>query len=284
MLSTEITNTQKSKAMKIYIMTDLEGVSGVVDFEWRKDESPPNMLKRQRYSRLLTGEVNAAVDGCFAAGATEVLVDDAHGGAYTIDFENVDKRCSVLHGKFRPGMMSCLDSSFDAMLMIGAHAMARTPGGVLYHTMSLDTREIRLNGIPHGEFGIFAFKAGAYNVPTIMISGDEAACREGKRFIKGLVAVAVKKGLSRYSAVSIAPERAREMIREGVIEAIGKLKHIKPYKLKAPFTYQEDGYPDGDKKIESSHPDDLPKVWTTGPMIKARTAKELIKKVWGQKV
>ena len=270
--------------MRVYIMTDLEGVAGVIDWEKRKDESLSNIAKRQRYARLLTGEVNAAVEGCFKAGATEVLVEDAHGSGYTIDFETFDKRATIYHGFQRPRIMTPIDASFDAMIMIGAHARARTRGAVLYHTMSTEIREIRINGREVGEFGIFAFVAGIFNIPAVMISGDSAACLEARKLIPGITAVEVKKGFSRYSAVSLSKEAARDAIAKNVERSLKNIKKIKPYRLKPPFTYQEDTYTGKEEDFQTSHPDKLPKDWTRGPMVKAKTALELIQKVWGRKV
>lgn len=269
--------------MKIYVVTDLEGVSGVVEFEDRKDESPTNLALRQKYSRLLAGEVNAAIDGAFAAGATEVLVNDCHGGAYTIDFELLDPRATVIHGRARPTWMVGLDASFDAMFSLGVHAMARTRGGVLYHSMSAKVREIRLNGKPIGELGLEAFCAGAVGVPLTLVSGDVAACREAEALIPNVATVAVKAGLSRYSASAHPPAKAREMIRRGAIKAMKRIKEVTPFVLEPPFTYQEDIFgEEGDTR--ASNPADLPDVWTTREEICAETAQELIQKVWASEV
>jgi D-amino peptidase len=269
--------------MKIYVMTDLEGVSGVVAFEDRKDESPWNVALRQKYSRLLAGEVNAAVEGAFAAGATEVLIDDSHGGGYTIDVELLDERARILHGRERPRIMAGLDESFDGMLIVGAHAMAGTRGAVLYHTMSCDTRQIRLNGRPVGEIGIFAFVAGAFGVPTLMVTGDSAACREAAALIPNITTVAVKEGLSRYAAIAYPPGCARAMIREAAEVSIRRRKSVAPYVLDPPLTYQVDGFAE-DSDCRVSDPARLPATWTTGDEIRAASAEELIRKVWGREV
>jgi D-amino peptidase len=264
-------------------MTDLEGVAGVVQWENRKDESPANLIMRQQKSRLLTGEVNAAVDGAFAAGATEVVVDDSHGGAYTIDFEALDARARIVHGRERPRIMTAMDESFDGMIFVGAHAMAGTKGGVLYHTMSWTVREIRINKTPIGEIGIFAFVAGAFGVPTLMVTGDAAACREAAALVPGLVTVAVKEGYSRYSALCQSPATAQKMIRKGAKQAIARRAKVRPFVLKPPFTYQDDAFPaDADSQVSS--PSKLPATWTTGEEIRADTARELIDKVWGREV
>ncbi len=269
--------------MKIYVVTDLEGVSGVVEFEDRKDQRPRNVALRQKYSRLLAGEVNAAVDGAFAAGATEVLVNDCHGGAYTIDFERLDPRATVIHGRARPVWIVGLDDSFDAMFSLGVHAMAGTRGGVLYHSMSTKVREIRLNRKPIGELGLEAFCAGAFGLPLILVTGDVAACREAEALIPNVTTVAVKEGLSRYSAIAYPPARAQEMIREGAVKAMKRIKEVKPYVLDPPYTYQVDVYGDeGD--VRASNPADLPDVWTTREEIRADTALGLIQKVWASEV
>ncbi len=271
--------------MKIYIVTDLEGVSGVVEFEDRKDESPRNLALRQKYSRLLAGEVNAAIDGAFAGGATEVLVNDCHGGAYTIDFEMLDPRAWVIHGRQRPTWMVRVAEGepFDAMFSIGVHAMAGTLGGVLYHSMSARIRQIRLNGKPIGELGLEAFCGGAYDVPLVLATGDVAACKEAEALVPNVVTVAVKEGLSRYAAISYPPARAREMICEGALQAMKRIKEVKPFVLEPPFTYEVDVYgEEGD--VRASNPADLPDTWTTRDEIRADTAKELIQKVFDAEV
>ncbi len=269
--------------MKIYIMTDLEGVSGVLEFDDRKNENVWNTNIRLRNSRLLTGEVNAAVEGAYAAGATEVLVDDSHGGGRTIDIELLDKRVSVVHGRDRPRIMAGMDESFDGMLFVGAHAMAGTRGGVLYHTMSCDTRQIRLNSRAVGEIGIFAFVAGAFGVPMLLVSGDTAACAEAKKLIPDIVTAEVKKGLSRYAAISQAPAKARRLIREAARKAVRRRKAIAPLVFAPPFTYQADGFAD-DSADHASNPAHLPATWTPGDEIRAATARELISAVWNRDV
>ncbi len=275
--------TKKKPGLKIYVMTDLEGCAGVVAWESRKDESPWNIRMRRQKSRLLTGEVNAAVDGAFAAGATEVVVDDSHGGAYTIDFERLDPRARIIHGRERPRIMAGIDESFDAMLLVGVHAMAGTKGAVLSHTMSLETREIRINQKPIGEIGIFMFVAGAFGVPTLLVTGDAAACREARSHVPGIATVAVKEGYSRYSALSWSPKRSRKMIRAAAEAAILRRPRVKPFLLKPPFAYQEDAFA-ADADASASSPSKLPDTWTTTPEIRAETARELIDKVWGRDV
>lgn len=268
--------------LKIYLMTDLEGVSGVEEFDDRTDKSPAKLALTQEWRSLLTAEVNAAVEGAFAAGTTEILVDDAHGGD-AIDLRQLDPRVQIIRGRERPCWCVGLDETFDAMFSIGAHAMAGTRGGVLYHTWSAQIREIRLCNQPIGEIGLEAFAAGAYGLPMIYVTGDIAACREARQLIPNITTVAVKKGLSRYSALSQPPEKACRMIREGAECAIANRANVKPFLPPPPYTWQLDRYPD-DADCMASNPANLPANWTTVEDIRADTPRELIRKAWGREV
>ncbi|MDD4890065.1 MAG: M55 family metallopeptidase [Phycisphaerae bacterium] len=226
--------------MKVYMMTDLEGVSGVVDFENRADDSRENQRRRAIMRRLLTGEVNAAIAGLFDGGATEVVVNDGHGAGYTIDFEQVDPRVTVIHGTRRPFWLPELDDTFAATIFVGAHARACTPGGVLYHTQSKDVKRTTVNGLEIGELGQVALIAGHFGVPMVLLTGDAAACAEAAALVPGIETVAVKKGLSRHAAVAIPPERARAMIRKGAADSLKLVGKVVPLKLKPPYVWRDE--------------------------------------------
>jgi D-amino peptidase len=228
--------------MKIYMMTDLEGVAGVTDFEDRQTDSHDNHAARMRMRRLLTGEVNAAIDGLFAAGATQVIVNDGHGAGYTIDFEQLDPRAQIIHGHERPVWLPLLDETCAATILIGAHAMASSPPGVAYHTMSKGVKNWSINGISFGEMGLQALIAGHFGVPMVFVSGDAHACREIGELIPSIVTAAVKRGLSRRSAVSWPPQKARELIRAGVQEALRQRERIQPLRLEPPLLFRDERY------------------------------------------
>lgn len=232
--------SKQEVAMKVYMMTDLEGVSGVVEFEPRAEDTLDNQRKRKLMRRLLTGEVNAAIAGLFEGGATEVVVNDGHGGGYTIEFEEIDPRVTVIHGTQRPFWLPELDETCDATVLIGAHARAGTPCGVLYHTQSTSVKRTTVNGLEIGEMGQQALIAGHYGVPFVFVSGDEAACVEAAALIPGIETIAVKRGLSRFSAVSLPPERARATIREGARKAMGRVKEIAPLRLEPPYVWRDE--------------------------------------------
>lgn len=226
--------------MKVYVVTDLEGVAGVYTWENRDDASMENHERRCRQRRWLAEEVNAAGDGFFAAGATEVLVNDGHGAGYTIDMECVDPRIRIYHGQKRPFYCVGLDERTAAIGSVGAHAKAGTANATLAHTMGKSVRGYWLNGISVGETGYQAFLAGAYGVPFVFCAGEAHACDEMAELVPGCVTVAVKEGQSELSAITTAPAKAREMIREGAAEAMGKVREIEPLHLESPVVFREE--------------------------------------------
>jgi D-amino peptidase len=268
--------------LKIYMMTDLEGVSGVQAFDDRSDTSPAAFARLQQWRRLLTAEANAAIEGAFAAGATEIVVRDGHAGD-AIDFEQIDPRVRVVHGQQYPTWCCGLDETCDAMFTIGAHAMAGTRGGVLYHTWSAQIREIRLCGKAIGEIGLEAFAAGACGVPLIYVAGDMAACREAEALIPNITTAAVKEGVSRYAAISHPPTVAHRMIAEGAQRAIANLQEVKPFLPPSPYTWQLDEYPAG-SDVMASNPANLPSTWSTVQDFQADTPQELMRRAWGRDV
>jgi len=233
---------REKEPMKCYLMTDLEGVAGVYQWEDRKDQSLENHERRCRQRRWLAGEVNAAVEGFFAGGAAEVIVNDGHGAGYTMDFELLDPRAEVIHGRERPFWLPYLEETCAATGIVGAHAKAGTPNACLCHTMSSAIRGYWVNGVSIGEMGLQALIAGHYNVPFVFCSGDAHACREMEELIPGCVTVAVKTGMSLFSARALAPARARELIRKGAEEAMARIGEVKPLQLGTPILFREERY------------------------------------------
>ena len=220
--------------MKIMMMTDLEGCAGVIDFEnWA--------LASGRYydtaKKFLTEEVNAAVDGLVAGGATEIVVLDGHGPG-AIAPELLDARAWFQRGHGDEVWPWQLDRSFDGLAFVGQHAKAGTDYSHLTHTQSTTYIDLSVNGISIGEYGQMALCAMELGVPTILACGEEALAREAEALTPGVVTVAVKRGLRRdgldhlgqaaymkakLAARHVAPARAREMIRDGAERAARKL-------------------------------------------------------------
>ena len=219
------------KDLKICILTDLEGVSGVVTFE---NHSYPTGKYYEQSKILLTKEINAAVEGALEAGTTEIIVWDGHGsGGINIDY--IHPEAIVIMGRFSEGLFK-LDPSFDAFMFIGQHAMSNAPNGNLAHSFSSRTiNNIWLNGKLIGEIGAMTLYASYFNIPTIFLSGDDVACKEIEELIPNIETVAVKKGLGLNVALNLSPETARLKIKEGIKKAIEKINQIKLYKVKPPY-------------------------------------------------
>jgi len=220
--------------MKVYIVTDLEGVSGICLFEQTREKVPP-LYQEARF--LLTREANAAVQGCLDAGAEEVVVLDGHGGGFNFVPEEMHPGAHFVTGPARPHPLLGLDESFGAVLCVGYHSKLGTPDGVLHHTQS-SKAETRYwyNGIEMGEIGQVALIAGHYGVPVAMVSGDTAACREAKELLgEDVLTVVVKEGYSRHCAKMLPPKRAREEIRRKAREAVEKAPSLRPFRLPLPI-------------------------------------------------
>lgn len=207
--------------MKVVMMTDIEGVAGVVTFA---QDSYSTGIYYEDAKRLLTEEVNAAVAGLLAAGVEDVLVIDGHGPG-GICFELLHPAAKLMHGRpLAPdSVRNPIVAGYDAAVLVGQHAMAGVVDGNLAHTQSSRAVDCyTLNGIPIGETAQFALKCGALGVPTIFLSGDHAACREAEQLIPGITTAAVKQGLSRNSAISLSKEAARDLISKRIQQAVEK--------------------------------------------------------------
>jgi D-amino peptidase len=188
----------------------------------------------------MTQEVNAAIDAAFKAGATEILVSDSHGNGQNLLIEKLPKNVTVVRSWPRPlMMMQGIDATFDGAIFIGYHTSTTNPEGIRAHTMSsANLADVRLNGISVPEAGVNAAIAGHFNVPVIMISGDDAICKEATALLGNLETAVVKWAYGFHSARTITPEAACDLIREKVTRALSRLKEFQPYKVKAPIQFE----------------------------------------------
>jgi len=218
--------------MNIFVMADMEGISGICQSSQVKQECEPYQNAR----RYLTLDVNACVNGCFAGGANKVVVRDAHGSGYNFIWEELDFRAEYIQGAGFVERMPDI-KSFDGLILLGYHAMAGTSQAILEHTMnSKSWQNFWMNGKKCGEIAIDAGIAGDHGVPTIMVSGDDKTCKEACQFIKGVVTVQVKKGLDVEGGILLSKEQAHKFIRAGAAKAVKVCKKIKPYKVQSPVT------------------------------------------------
>ena len=221
------------KKMKIYISVDMEGVVGVVT----ADQLIPTGFEYERFREIMTREANAAIEAAFAAGATDVTVSDSHGNAENLLIEKLPKNVLLVRGFPRPlEMMQGIDESFDGVVFIGYHASTNNIQGVRAHTFSsARLTEVRLNDITMSEGSFNAAIAGHFNVPVIMVSGDDAAVKEVTSAVGDIEGAVVKWNYGFHSALTIMPEAAYDLIGQKVKAAMGRIKSFKPYKLKTPL-------------------------------------------------
>ena len=242
--------------MRIYVMTDQEGVAGVIDWDWAN-------ANEEQAKRLLSLEVNAAVEGFYEAGATSILVVDGHGQG-GINPELLDERVEYLRGwgKPRPWPLH-LGEGFDAVAWVGQHAKAGTEYGHLTHTQGVGYVDLAINGVSIGEFGQLALCASELGIRSIFGAGDLAFTREAAALVPGIETVWVKRGLSPGSgdeldeeayrtknggAIHLAPVEARRRIRAGaaralkraMVESFGTLSLAPPFERVARFRPKKD--------------------------------------------
>jgi D-amino peptidase len=227
--------------MRVHIISDMEGVSGIV--KWQQTSGGDPMYEEGR--RLYTEEINAAVRGAKAAGATEIVVMDCHGagGGWTFNSlipEKLDPDCEFVVQDEWTEYTAFLESGCDAALFVGMHALNGVRYGVLNHTVSgQEWQNLWFNGTLVGETGINAALCGNWGVPVLLVTGDTATCDEGRALLgDALTTVSVKEGLGRYSARQVAPVRARELIEAGAKQALSDLTAVEPYDPGSPCTIE----------------------------------------------
>ena len=228
-----LSNGQPAKPLKVLISVDMEGITGIVS----ADECNPKAGDDYPYfRRIMTLEANAAVEGALAAGATEIVVRDAHDTGRNIIPDVLHKGAKLLRDwSFGPKeMMEGIDETFAAAVLIGYHASAGKPNAILEHTWSGRITSVKINGVTLPEAGLNALIAGSFNVPVVFISGDQAVCDQAKSLFGEVEEVAVKKGVG-AATLSLHPEVSGQMIREGVERAVRDRAKYKPYKLTPPY-------------------------------------------------
>jgi len=223
----------KVKSLKVYISSDLEGVAGIVHGEHTLRDGK----EHERARKLMTYEVNAAVEGALEAGATAVLVNDSHGTMRNIIPEELHEAAELITGSPKPlSMMQGIDSSFGAALFLGYHARRGSYTGVLEHTYHGGViSDVLFNGKPMGETGINAALAGYFKVPVILVTGDSVVTEEARSILGSVETVTVKEGVARFAARCLSPSRARALIKRGAARALKSVHEFKPFMIEPPI-------------------------------------------------
>lgn len=217
--------------MRVMISADMEGVTGATG--WKDVE--PGEPAFERFRRLLTQDVNAAIRGAFDGGATEVVVNEAHDGMRNILLEELDDRAELISGLHKPlvTMEGLADS--DIVFFAGYHARAGEPG-VLAHTLTGDYASIELNGEPASEARLNATLAGERGVPVGIVTGDDVICAEAEKLFPGVKTAVVKYAIDNFSARCLTPEASGRRIFEAARSALEEADALRPYVVEPPFT------------------------------------------------
>jgi len=226
----------QENGLKIYISADMEGVVGVVTGE----QLSPGGFEYERFRGFMTAEVNACIDAARAAGATEFVVSDSHGNGQNLLIERLPDDVTVVRSWPRPlEMMDGIDESFDGVIFLGYHASTANTRGVRAHTMSsANITSLRLNGIEMTEGAVNAAIAGHFDVPVIMVSGDDVAVAENQVLIGNIEGAVVKWARGFHSAQTLTPEAGYEVIRTRTMSAIKRIDDFEPYILDTPITLE----------------------------------------------
>ena len=232
LLASVANGAAQTKSTKVYVITDMEGVSGIFDSDLQCLPGQSPLFEESR--KLLTGEINAAVDGLLEGGATQVVVWDGHDGSRTLSVLDIHFKARLLSGGPVSPTLE-LDPSYSAVVFIGQHAMAGAEKGILSHSYSsLGVQNMWVNGKPVGEIGGRVMLAGTFGIPAVMLSGDTAACKEIHDLAPQAECAEVKSGVSRTAGYMLPHPAACALIREKARRAMERLNEFKPYKISGP--------------------------------------------------
>jgi D-amino peptidase len=222
--------------MKILIAADMEGITGVTNW----DQVTPGQAEYERFRRIMTADVNAAIQGAFEGGAKEVTLSDGHNLANNILVEEMDPRARLNSGTPAPfSMVEGVQHGVDGVLFVGYHARAGTQNAILDHTWSSKcVLNLWLNDLLVGESGLNAAVCGHFNTPVLLVSGDQSVCAEAAEMLGAIETVVVKRASGRMAADCLPPAKTQEMIRQAAQRAVQRLvqgQAVPPFKLPAPI-------------------------------------------------
>jgi D-amino peptidase len=222
--------------MRVLISADMEGVTGVTC----PDDVKPGSARWEYFRSLLTGDVNAAVDGFCSAGADEVIVNEAHASKRNLLIADLDRRAVAIIGTHKIfGMMEGIDSGVDAVAFVGYHAGAGEQGVLSHTVVGTTVLGVRINGAAATEGRMNAMLAAEFGVPVVLVTGDDLTCADSEGWAPGAQRVAVKRCVDRYTAACLPPVVTSGLIRNGARESVKTLGGARPV-ISGPFTYEVD--------------------------------------------
>jgi D-amino peptidase len=227
-----------NRKLRLYVSADMEGTAAVCS--WTQVDRT-NTTEYPYYRRLMSLEVRAAIDGARDAGVGDVLVNDSHASMRNVLWDELPDDVRMIYGNRKPFSMAEGADGFDAAFFTGYHGAIGTQDAVLDHTYTGDTlREVRVNGLACSEAMLNAAVLGLSGVPVVLITGDRATVEQNKAVMPWITGVAVKDSIGRYSANSLSPARARELIRAGAKAAIERLGEARPFTFEPPIALELD--------------------------------------------
>jgi len=220
--------------LKVLISVDMEGVAGVVTAE----QLGPTGFEYARFREFMTAETLAAVQAARTAGATEIVIADAHGNGQNLLIERLPSDVRLIRSWPRKlGMVAGVDDNVDALIFIGYHAGTNNTTGVRAHTFSsANLTRVAVNGVNVTEGSWNAAIAGQFNVPVVMMSGDDAAIAEVRKAIGNVEAAETKRTLGFHAASTITPDASARLIADRVRAAFARRAEFKPYRISGPIT------------------------------------------------
>lgn len=236
---------------RIFIVTDMEGVGGVHNWD---EQTSPGQRRFDESRRLLTGEVNAAVEGAFEAGASEVVIWDGHGGSRSLSLEDLHPRARLIQGPRTPPTYYLEEKRYEGIMIVGQHARAGAKNGLLAHSQSRSVQNIFINGKPVGEIGQTAAIGGHFRIPVILLTGDRAACDEMLEIQPKAETVAVKRMVGTASALSLPHAEARALIRRAARQAVQRIAEFSPWIIEGPVEMKFEYNPETTKAGETKQP------------------------------
>jgi D-amino peptidase len=256
--------------MKLMIRSDIEGVTGVTTYK----QAEGSEFGRQ----MLMNDLKACIDGILSTGEHEIIIYDEHTDGRNVDVVQLPECVSVIMGKpaYRPDWGG-IDKSFDAMVMVGFHAMSGVKGSLLPHSYSRKNLQIRLNNLVVGEIGMEASVAGDFDVPLWLVTGDSAGMAEAEDIVPGVQTVTVKQAMGEFEAQCYVPKKTAQMIYNAAASIIKSKPKVKPLKIAGPIEMQIDlAASDYTEKLQKAHPEIFIKDRTIS--IKGKT----VTAVWSQ--
>ncbi len=216
----------------------MEGISGIV--YWPRPQLGGRDARDDwRQRQAMAGDVNAVVEGARRGGGKDIYVIDFHGSSPArpnLMLEDLDPEVMVYSGHGHMGMLKPLiNPSYDAFMLVGMHALDGVPDGVLSHNFTSSYKEIYVNGLRIGELGYFALFAGAHGVPLVLVTGDEATCREARELIGKVETVPTKEGIAHGFALLYPLSSVREALIAGAEKAMQRLSEFEPYRMEGPY-------------------------------------------------